>query len=94
MRFHVLTRCVPLDQAARRLGLDPAQFAGHLPALLSNGFPRPDPVTGNFDLLAIEYWQNTRSGNRAANERMDSSNVEREVALARALGKRPPKQAL
>lgn len=32
------------------------------PRLRQNGFPLPDPVTGNYDLVAIEAWLDRRSG--------------------------------
>lgn len=48
--------------AARRLGIAAHIFQQKLPDLLARGFPDPDPTTGNFDLKAIEAWQDSRSG--------------------------------
>lgn len=33
-----------------------------LPELLARGFPRPDPTTGMYDLVAIDAWMDARSG--------------------------------
>lgn len=62
LRFRVDPRLVPAAKAARRLGLTREQFVAALPALLLEGFPRACTVTGNFDLHAIEVWQDQRSG--------------------------------
>jgi hypothetical protein len=60
MRFHVDPRDVPPSVAARALGLSLEAFTQKLPALLDRRFPPPDPTTGNFDIRAIEQWQNLR----------------------------------
>lgn len=60
MRFRVDPRDVPLEQAARRLGIGVAAFNEKLPNLIARGFPAPDPDTGNFDLAAIDQWCNSR----------------------------------
>lgn len=62
MRFRVEPRDVPAAIAARRLGKSAGEFAELLPRLFARGFPRPDPDTGNFDLLAIERWCDSRNG--------------------------------
>lgn len=62
MRFHVTPRCVPANYAARRLGISEVVFLQMEPRLRQNGFPLPDPVTGNYDLVAIEAWLDRRSG--------------------------------
>jgi hypothetical protein len=61
MRFHVQPRCVPAQVAARRLGLTLAQFEGALDAMRELGFPLPDPVTGNYDLEAIDRYVERRN---------------------------------
>ncbi|RWD32548.1 MAG: hypothetical protein EOS34_20685 [Mesorhizobium sp.] len=38
------------------------EFAELLPALVHDGFPQACPITGNFDLMAIDAWQDRRSG--------------------------------
>lgn len=60
MRFKVPIRDVPPAVAARALGLTLEAFQQKLPALLARKFPEPDPSTGNFDLRAIERWQDAR----------------------------------
>jgi hypothetical protein len=60
VRFRVEPRDVPPAIAARRLGLEPAQFEAALPALLARSFPSPDPTTGNFDIEAINRWCDAR----------------------------------
>ena len=62
MRFRIEPRDVPAASAARRLGLTEAEFDKRLPTLFARGFPSPDPTTGNFDLRAIDAWQDRRSG--------------------------------
>jgi hypothetical protein len=59
-RFRVDPRDVPADVAATRLGLSEERFTAVLPHLIDRGFPRADPDTGNFDLLAIDRWCNAR----------------------------------
>lgn len=62
MRFKVDPRDVPADVTARRLGISASDFRDRLPDLLARGFPSPDPTTGNFDLKAVDAWQDRRSG--------------------------------
>lgn len=62
MRFQVSPRCVPANVAARRIGLSESVFLQHEPRLRQYGFPLPDPVTGNYDLVAIDAWLDRRSG--------------------------------
>jgi hypothetical protein len=60
MRFHVASRDVPPQHAARRLGMTLDRFEAILPSLIERGFPRADPDTGNYDLAAIERWCDAR----------------------------------
>lgn len=62
IRCNVEPRDVPLAAAARRLGIDQAEFATRLPELIARGFPAADSTTGNFDLKAIDFWMDRRSG--------------------------------
>lgn len=62
IRFPVQPRLVPIDKAARRLHLEADQFRAALPALLREGFPAPCPITGHFDLVAIDAWFDRRAG--------------------------------
>lgn len=52
--------CPPIA-AARRLWLSLDEFNEQLPQLLERGFPRADPVTGNYDLDAIDAWRRKRN---------------------------------
>ena len=60
MRFRVEPRDVPIEIAARRLGKNTADFKAVLPNLLARGFPKPDPDTGHYDLMAIDKWCDAR----------------------------------
>lgn len=62
MRFRVQPRCVPRDVAARRMGLSEARFADIEADLRRRGFPYPDDVTGNYDLVAIDAWLDRKAG--------------------------------
>jgi hypothetical protein len=62
IRFPVAPRDVPAVKAARRLGLTEAEFEAMRDRLYARGFPRPDPDTGRFDLIAIDDWMDRRSG--------------------------------
>ena len=62
IRFAVEPRCVPQVKAARRLHLTGAEFSAVLEALLNEGFPAPCPITGHFDLKAIDAWLDKRAG--------------------------------
>lgn len=66
IRFPVLPRLVPPQKAARRLHLTEAEFASKLPALHRIGFPAACPVTGHYDLQAIDAWLDRRAGIGAA----------------------------
>ena len=62
LRFRIDPRDVPASKAARRLGLTASEFNRVRDDLFVRGFPRPDQTTGNYDLKAIEAWQDARSG--------------------------------
>jgi hypothetical protein len=59
-RCHTEARDVPLEAAARRLGKNASEFKEILPNLITRGFPKPDPDTGYFDLIAIDKWCDSR----------------------------------
>jgi hypothetical protein len=92
VRFRVDPRDVPPAIAARRLGLEPAQFAAALPALLARGFPAADPTTGNFDLDAINRWCDARHahlfGAAAVIGPRDASTVAKDRIAALREGRR------
>lgn len=62
MRFRVQPRCVPKAVAARRLGITEAVFEDAEAKLRQSGFPGPDAVTGNYDLVAIDAWLDRKAG--------------------------------
>lgn len=62
VRFPVQPRLVPAAKVARWLHLTADEFREALPALRNAGFPKPCPITGHYDLLALEAWQDRRSG--------------------------------
>jgi hypothetical protein len=62
IRFKVDPRDVPPAKAARRLHLTEAEFFDKLDQLHGRGFPNADPVTGHFDLRAIDTWMDLRHG--------------------------------
>lgn len=61
IRHPVAPRDVPVEKAARRLHLTREQFERYADNLYARGFPRPDPTTGMYDLVAIDAWMDTRS---------------------------------
>jgi hypothetical protein len=61
-RFKIVPRDVPASAVARLLGVSEARFVNYVPDLLARGFPSPDATTGNYDLKAVEAWQDRRSG--------------------------------
>ena len=61
-RFKIVPRDVPAHAVARLLGVSETRFVECLSDLLSRGFPGPDATTGNYDLKAVEAWQDRRSG--------------------------------
>ena len=65
-RFRIVPRDVPASAVARLLGLSEARFIDCEADLLARGFPGPDATTGNYDLRAVEAWQDRRSGLAAA----------------------------
>jgi hypothetical protein len=60
IRHTVEPRDVPAVKAARRLHLTLKEFEEMKDELYRRGFPRPDPTTGNFDLVAIDRWMDGR----------------------------------
>lgn len=62
VRFPVDPRLVPPQKAARRLHLTESAFLTKLFALQRIGFPVACPVTGHYDLLAIDAWLDRRAG--------------------------------
>jgi hypothetical protein len=59
-RLRIQPGDVPASVAAQRMGVSAETFSAALPNLISRGFPKPDPDTGNFDLDAIDAWRRLR----------------------------------
>ena len=72
-------RDVPPREAARRLGIECIEFDEIFPNLIARGFPKPDPDTGYFDLIAIDKWCDARHphlfGGNAEMTARDASSV-------------------
>lgn len=62
IRYQITPRLVSHLKAARRLGMTQGAFQVKLRELIGAGFPRPCPITGNFDLKAIDQWIDLRTG--------------------------------
>lgn len=62
IRFPVQPRLIPAVKAARFLHLTLAEFNAALTQLRAEHFPCPCRITGHYDLVAIEAWQDRRSG--------------------------------
>lgn len=80
VRFPVQPRLVPPMKAARYLHLTLAEFVELLPALQMQGFPKACAITGNYDMVAIDAWQDKRSGLAGSSAPSQSSA---EIAKAR-----------
>ncbi len=74
-RARVEVRDIPAALAAKRLGITAARFDEAAPELYARGFPRPDPTTGLFDLVAIDAWMDRRSGLTGVGPARDASAV-------------------
>ena len=62
IRFRVDPQGIPREKVARRLGLSVTGFNAIEKELYEQGFPRPDPIIGNWHLDAIDAWRDARSG--------------------------------
>jgi hypothetical protein len=78
IKFRVDPRMLPPVKAARRLYLSLDEFRNALPALLLHGFPKPCPVTGYFDLVAIDAYLDRRAGLAGGEPVEDRAAVMRE----------------
>jgi hypothetical protein len=89
-RFRIEPRDVPAREAARRLGKTLAEFNAILPNLIARGFPKPDPDTGHFDLVAIDKWCDARHahlfGGDAPMQARDASTVVKDRIAAMQRG--------
>jgi hypothetical protein len=83
MRFRIEPGDVPVQVAARRLGLTAEQFQQKLPALLQRGFPAPDVTTGMFCLEAIDQWRIRRFPQLFPVPSIEGPKTDRETARAR-----------
>lgn len=64
----------------------------HLPMLLAEGFPAPDPLLGTWDKAAIDRWWNVRSGLAAPPEEDWDAELEKRLA-AMYPGDQPARRA-
>ncbi|WP_353640940.1 hypothetical protein [Mesorhizobium sp. WSM2239] len=78
IRYRVDPRLVPAAKAARRLGLPLDEFHEKLEKLMQLGLPAPCPVTGHFDLVAIDMWLDRRAGLATASTPADRASLMRE----------------
>lgn len=62
IRFAVDPRMVPVDKAARRLGLTSSEFVARRPDLEQAGFPKADALLGTYCLQAVDNWIDHRAG--------------------------------
>ena len=75
-RYIPLPRVLSTKQVAARLGRSVNWLYNHMPRLKQLGFPSKDEELGGWDSLAIEAWQDNRSGIRKA------SNIEDQMLEA------------
>lgn len=85
VRFRVDPRLVPVRIVARLFGLQTDDFRMKLAELRGLGFPSACPVTGHFDLKAIEAWLDRRAGLTPPDPMTDSDAIIRE-RLEKAFG--------
>ncbi|MCG6115054.1 MAG: hypothetical protein MEQ84_07630 [Mesorhizobium sp.] len=84
IRFPIQPRMVPPEKIARRLGVTVAVFNEKLAALEANGFPKRDPVLGNYCLQAVDNWIDARAGLHPAGIPVSDPAVVLEMAGSRA----------
>lgn len=80
IRFRVEPRLVPPWKAARRLHLTLPDFQSKLRALINHGFPYPCPITGHFDLVAIDTWLDGIAGLASAAEAPTQTGLDRKIS--------------
>lgn len=81
IRYPINPRDVPAVKAARRLHLTLREFENMKSELFRRGFPQPDPTTGNYDLLEIDRWMDSRHNAMCPDKPRDARDV-----VARRLG--------
>lgn len=62
VRFPIQPRMISPEKAARRLGVTTAVFAEKRQALEAAGFPKAEPVLGNYCLEAVDKWIDAQAG--------------------------------
>jgi hypothetical protein len=60
MRLRIPPGDIPIEAAARHMGISVERFRQLLPSLLARGFPPADETTGNYSLEAIDEWRRRR----------------------------------
>lgn len=86
MRFHVKPRCVPTSAAARRLGLSERDFKDRLQDFERAGFPKADPVSGHYDIEAIDRYIEARNPSYFGKEDDGGAITDSAVMLQRIAG--------
>lgn len=79
IRFSVEPRLVPPVKAARRLHLTLSEFQTKLRSLINHGFPYPCPVTGHYDMVAIDNWLDGLAGLTSEVEATPQTVLDRKV---------------
>lgn len=80
IRYRIEPRLVPPVKAARRLHLTLVEFEDKRRALEQIGFPEPCPVTGFYDLTAIDAWLDRRAGIGKTTQKTVALNAQDVVA--------------
>ena len=87
VRYPVDPRMVPPEKVARRLGVTLAIFNDKLAQLEAAGFPKPDPILGNYCLQAVDRWIDARSGLSSPAEAVSDPSIAMERIRAGAWGR-------
>ncbi|WP_169193723.1 hypothetical protein [Devosia sp. MC1541] len=77
---------MPPAKAAHRIGVTEMRFKEFYAELLKYGFPLPDPVTGNFDLDAIDRYIAKRNP-KLMGEQDDGEAITDEAEMLRRIKK-------
>jgi hypothetical protein len=96
MRYRIEPRDGPSAIAGKRLGISLPTFDAALPNLISRGFPKADPDTGNYDLTAIDKWCDARHPHLFGGtglQALDASRVANDRIAAMQRGHRGKHQA-
>lgn len=87
LRFPLDPRLVPAEKIARRLGISVARFAEVRAELEASGFPKPDPILGNYSLQAVDGWIDARSSLTNSNDPVSAQAAMLQAVRGRAWAK-------